>query len=185
LVVEQERLVGLRFQETRIEDGRAVPVEGAVEDVRAPQVISSIGSVPEPIKGIAQEGMLYRFSDESLGRVEGYEAVFGIGNVVTGKGNILASRRHSIEISTQLIERFLGLGDEGHAGEEDLLQERNAALDDVAARVADFVDHRPGLSVEQVEALLQRVRARQKAVGYPGTYQEWIESVAPYAEAKA
>jgi hypothetical protein len=154
-------------------------VEGAVEEVRAPFVISSIGSVPEPITGIAQDGMLYRYSDQSLGRVEGYDNVFGIGNVVTGKGNILASRRHSIEISTQLIERFLGLGDEGHAGEEALLQERNAALDKIAAKVADFVDRRPGLDPERVEALLQRIRGRQAEVGYDGDYRSWIERVTP------
>ena len=59
--------------------------------------ISSIGSVPEPMKGIPQIGDLYRYTDRELGRLEGYDTVFSTGNVVTGKGNILASRKHSVE----------------------------------------------------------------------------------------
>src|SRR5262249_43678150 len=56
-----DRLVGLRLQRPRIEDGRAVPVAGAFEEVRAPLVVSSIGSVPEPMEGVEQDGHLYRW----------------------------------------------------------------------------------------------------------------------------
>ena len=95
LIVEHDRLVGIRFQHTRVEHGRAVPIPGEIEEVRTPLVVSSIGSIPEPMPGIAQDGALYRYADADLGRLAGWDTVFGAGNVVTGKGNILDSRRHS------------------------------------------------------------------------------------------
>ncbi len=177
LIVEGDWLVGLRFQHTRVEKGQAVPVPGEVEDVRAPLVVSSIGSIPEPMIGIAQEGPLYRYVDLDLGRLEGYDTVFSTGNVVTGKGNILASRKHSIKVTTHLVERFLGLED-GHQGEEALFE---GAADAArrATEVAAWVKARPPLAPAEVEALLARVAARQRAVGYDGRYREWIARVTP------
>jgi len=59
-------------------------------------VISSIGSIPQPIDGIPMRGELLDLS--------GASNVFAVGNVVTGKGNIVASRRHSLEIAPQVIQ---------------------------------------------------------------------------------
>jgi NADPH-dependent glutamate synthase beta subunit-like oxidoreductase len=177
LLVEDDRLVGLRFQHTRVEDGRAVPVDGAFEAARAPLVVSSIGSVPDPIPGIARRGTLYDYADPELGRVRGYENVFAIGNVITGKGNIAVSRKHSLRVASRLVERFLGLG--GHEGEERMLDSEVARARDGAAPIAAWVTRRPRLDEAQLAALLARVRARQVAVGYAGTYREWIARVTP------
>lgn len=179
LVVEADRLVGLRFQHTRIEGGRAVPVAGQVEDVRAPLAISSIGSIPEPMPGIPQDGALYRYADRELGRPEGYDNVFSSGNVITGKGNILDSRKHSMEITAQLIERFLGLDDTDHRGEEELLDTVMEAPREMAGKMAEWVDRRPGIEPAQVERILERVRARQAAVGYDCPFLDWIARVSP------
>jgi NADPH-dependent glutamate synthase beta subunit-like oxidoreductase len=179
LLTERERLAGLRFQHTKVEAGQVVPVEGALEDVRAPLVVSSIGSIPEPIPGIAERGELYDFSDRELGRIAGYETVFGAGNAVTGKGNIAASRRHSIEVATRLIEEFLGLGQGTHEGEEQLLESITTPVDDSAYKIADWMGMRPPLDNAQIEAILRRVRARQLAVGYTGSYRDWIKRHAP------
>jgi ferredoxin--NADP+ reductase len=181
LLTEGERLVGLRFQHTTVEAGEVVPVAGALEDVRAPLVVSSIGSIPEPMPGIAERGELYDFSDRELGRIAGYETVFGAGNAVTGKGNIAASRRHSIEVATHLIEQFLGLGAGAHEGEEQLLDSISTPAGDSAHKIADWMGTRPPLDSAQVEAILRRVRARQQAVGYTGSYRDWIKRHAPAA----
>lgn len=164
LLVEGDRLVGVRFQRTRVEDGRAVPVEGDVEDVHAPLVVSSIGSVPEPMAGVAQEGLLYDWSDPDLGRLVGYDSVFSTGNVVTGKGNIVASRRHSKVVTTHVINDHLGVTN-GAGPAEPSLVERVKAL--------------PPLDAEGLGHLLARVAARQEAVGYAGEYARWIERVTP------
>ena len=179
LLVEGERLVGLRFQHTRLENGRVVTVEGATEDVRAPMVISSIGSIPAPIPGIPQRGEAYDFSDPDLARVAGYDAVFGAGNAVTGKGNIVASRKHSVQIGTHLIEQFLGLGDDGHTGEEAALNAITVPVDESVQKIADWVRTRPPLDAAQVDTILRRARARQNAVGHTGTYRDWIARFTP------
>jgi ferredoxin--NADP+ reductase len=179
LLVEGDRLVGLRFQRTATEDGRAVPVAGAIEEVRAPLVISSIGSIPAPVPGIPQRGEVYDYTDRQLGRVAGYDTVFGAGNVVTGKGNILSSRKHSIQVGTHVIEQFLGLAGEQHEGEEAALDSITGSVNDAVQRIAEWVRTRPQLDGDQVEALLRRVRARQNEVGYSGSYREWINRFPP------
>jgi NADPH-dependent glutamate synthase beta subunit-like oxidoreductase len=179
LLVDGDRLAGLRFQRIEVTNGHVVPVEGAIEEVRAPLVISSIGSIPAPVPGIPQRGEVYDYTDGQLGRVAGYDTVFGAGNVVTGKGNILASRKHSIQVGTHVIEQFLGLNGDQHEGEEAALDSITGSVNDAVQRIAEWVRTRPPLDSDQVEALLRRVRARQQAVGYGGSYREWIKRHAP------
>src|SRR5262249_15893787 len=110
LLTEGDRLVGLRLQRTRVERGQPVPAAGPCEAPRRRVVVSPRGSGPEPMEGVEQDGHLYRWADPDLGRLGGYESVFSTGNVVTGKGNIVASRKHSVRVTTHVIEQYLGLG---------------------------------------------------------------------------
>jgi NADPH-dependent glutamate synthase beta subunit-like oxidoreductase len=179
LLVEGDRLVGLRFRRTRMENGRPVPTDETFER-RGAQVLSSIGSIPEPIPGIPTKGELFAFSDWSWGRLPGYPNLFSVGNVVTGKGNIVASRKHATAVSREAIERFLGVGDmEGHAGEGALLEgavaNARAAADGIHAEISA---HAPP-PAEQGNAILARVRERQRAVGYGGDYAAWLARVRP------
>lgn len=165
-LVEDDRLVGLRFQRTRVEDGVAVPIPDSFEDVRASMVVSSIGSVPEPMDGIDQDGLLYQYVDPELGRLPGHDHVFSVGNVVTGKGNIIASRRHASAVTGHVLDDYLGVPSNGSA---------TAAQQ----RLAEQVAAKPPLSPAAVERLLARVRARQEAVGYTVPYREWLARVTP------
>lgn len=113
MVVENGRVVGLKVAETRIEGRKAEPIPGSEHELRAPLVISSIGSVPEILPGVAMKGEYYTFSDEDLPRYTGYERVFGVGNVVTGQGNIRVSLMHSQEVTNHLITDYMGIGDGG------------------------------------------------------------------------
>jgi hypothetical protein len=172
-------LAGLRFQHTRIEEGRVLPLAGEIEEARAPLVVSSIGSVPEPMRGIPQRGELYDYKDRELGRLDGYETVFSTGNVVTGKGNILASRKHSIQATTHVIESFLGIGREGARAEAEMPNSGAEEVRNAAHGVAEWTNGRPGLDEAAMNRLFARVRERQKAVGYDGAYQAWIGKVTP------
>jgi ferredoxin--NADP+ reductase len=146
LVVENDRLVGLRCARTRVDDaGRAEIVAGDEFEMRAPLVISSIGSIPEPIDGLAMHGELLRVEDAERGKIADFEHVFGCGNVITGKGNLVASRRHSGQVATHLVQGLNG-------------GTRESA---------------------HTEALLERVRERQRNVGFDGDYRAWIERVRP------
>jgi len=107
LLTHGDRLEGLRFARTRLnEHGKAVIVSGEVLNVDAPLTISSIGSIPEPIEGLAMDGELLRLADFDLGKVVDYDHVFGCGNVVTGKGNLVASRRHADQVATAMVDRL-------------------------------------------------------------------------------
>ncbi len=179
ILTEQGRVSGVRFQRTRIEDGRAVPIEGELVEVATSMVVSSIGSVPEPIQGIEQNGQLYRFKDVATGRLDGFDNVFGTGNVVTGKGNINVSRKHSIEISTYVAESFLGIGGDHHAAETSLLDDAGAAARRSANQVGDWVEGRRPLEPDTVRGLLARIQERRAAVGCDRPYADWIEHVTP------
>ncbi len=177
LLTDGEQLVGIRFRRTKIEGGR-VRLQDETFERRGSFVISSIGSIPEPIPGIAMKGELFDFNDWDLGRVDGHPTLFSVGNVVTGKGNIVASRKHATHVSQVAIEKFLGL-DEDRDGEQALLAGANARARAEAERVAQQIERQPPASPEDAATALARIRARQAAVGYGGDYAAWIEKVTP------
>lgn len=180
LLIENGRLVGLRFRRNRIENGRPVPTDATFER-RGTYVVSSIGSIPEPIPGIPMKGDLFAYSDPDFGRLPGYDNLFSVGNVVTGKGNIVASRKHAAHVSQDAIEKYLGLSENGHDGEEDVLSARDAILDAQAEAVAEAIHARPPLSSEGVASILDLVAKRQRLVGYDGNLASWLAALPPPA----
>ena len=101
---DNESLNGLTFQRTEVVDGR-VRMTPETFEVATSQVISSIGSIPMPIEGVPMRGELYEWEDWSEGKL--IDGVYGLGNVLTGKGNIKASRKNSREITPRVIEKAL------------------------------------------------------------------------------
>ncbi len=94
--------------------------------------------------------------------------------MVTGKGNIVASRKHATRVSKDAIEAFLGLGEDGRDAESEV---PNAALD-TARETADHVATQLGAppDAETLAEILRKVEKRQMQVGY-SDYKTWIESV--------
>ncbi len=107
-ITEGDRLVGLKFVETEVKEGKAVIKPGTEKEARAPLVISSIGSIPEPLQGIEMKGELYRIKDEKTGEVEGLQGVFALGNTVTGKGNIQVSLKHGRLVAQHVLKYLEG-----------------------------------------------------------------------------
>ena len=176
LIVEDGRLVGLVFRRTKIENGRVIKLDETFE-VRGPSIISSIGSIPAPIPGIKMNGELFDFKDWDIGRLDGYPTVFSVGNVVTGKGNIVASRKHATQVSESAIEAYLGVSEEGTNRDAalDAIESSAGAAETVSDVLASLGDAKAPSS-EQVEALKSRIAARQKEVGFQD-YKSWKESV--------
>ena len=48
-----------------------------------------------------------------------------------------------------------------------------------AAGMSDWVARRSGLEPPRADALFRRIRERQEAVGYAGSYGEWIARATP------
>jgi ferredoxin--NADP+ reductase len=177
LVVENDRLVGLKVAETKVEGRKAEPIAGSEHELRAPLVISSIGSVPEVLPGVAMKGEYYTFVGDELPRYAASDHVFGVGNVVTGQGNIRVSLVHSQKVTNRLIESYLvGDGDKALSGLYAAAETRAAAqASAVEERVKDF----PPLSKAEVAAIEARIRAVQERAGYTADYDSWIAKVTP------
>jgi ferredoxin/flavodoxin---NADP+ reductase len=180
LVVDNGKVVGLVVARTEYQGKKLVTVEGTDETIPTPLVVSSIGSIPMPIPGIPMDGEFYKYADWNVGKLEGYEGVFALGNVVTGKGNIAVSRKHGKLIAEHVMASYLGV-----AGPGEQVDALAAASDRIAAarkeevgRIADHVNGRPPLSPEAVASIRKRVAERQKALAFPG-YRGWIARVTP------
>jgi ferredoxin/flavodoxin---NADP+ reductase len=178
VIVENERLVGLMIGRTEVVDGKARRLAGTDELVHGPYVVSSIGSIPEPIPGIPLQGEVYEYVDAPSGLLmDGPTRVYAAGNVLTGKGNIKDSLDSATEIGTLVAERYLGLADDG--ARAPLAEGARAAANQTATHIALSVAARAKLNDQVVARILERVRARQRQVGYDGDYRGWIERVTP------
>jgi NADPH-dependent glutamate synthase beta subunit-like oxidoreductase len=164
-IVDGDRLVGIRFQKTEIIDGRVKGLEGTEFDVRSPMIISSIGSIPKPIEGIPTKGELYHFENWDTGELHELPGVFGLGNVLTGKGNIRDSRINAIEIIEKVVAAYLGVGDEP----EEVPGNTSAR----AETVADGACAGTPMTVEAMKSLAARIEGRHTEIGYRN-YASWM-----------
>ena len=92
LSYENNILNGIEVIENEIIDGKLIAKDNSNKILHGNTFISSIGSLPEPIQGIPMDGSTYNIVDEDSGKFDELEKVHGMGNAITGKGNIKASR---------------------------------------------------------------------------------------------
>lgn len=176
LVVENERLVGLKLSHTEVANGQVRTVPDSEEEVRGELTISSIGSIPVPLPGVPHRGEVYGYIDQKSGLLmESPILVFAAGNVLTGKGNIKDSLESGAEIGVRLAESYLGLSHEKISLGDGMRHQATAEGESIAEAVA----HRAPLPEPAVADLMRRVRERQRAVGYDGNYRAWIAKVTP------
>jgi len=162
-VVKDGRITGIKVVRTEVDGRKATPVEGTESVIETDLIIASIGSVPEPIAGIAMKGDHFTFKDWDLGIYDGCEGVFGVGNVVTGQGNIRASLMHARKVANYLTENYFG-----------------GALGAGAAEVVEtYLEKKDPLPPEKVEEILGKVRALQERADYDGDYHAWLKKVTP------
>ncbi len=163
LIIEDGRVTGVRVVRTEVDGRKATPIEGTEHELRTDMIISSIGSVPEPIEGIDMKGEWYTWKDWDMGIYDGVEGVFGVGNVVTGQGNIRKSLVHAQTVTKYLNENYF-----------------RGALGAASAEVVkEHVDGKDPLPEERIEEIRVRIAALQTRVGYGGDYNAWIDSVTP------
>ncbi len=172
-IEDDGRLVGLRFVRNEPTATGVRAIDGSTFDVNTKLVVSSIGSIPLPIEGVPMKGELYDYEDYATGRVQGMKGVFGLGNVLTGKGNIRDSRENAGEIAERIVSTYLGISNEP----------RDASLVSSAVESARVVAAaalgEPPAPVETIVAINAWVRARWAAIDYPGAYEAYIASHAP------
>lgn len=173
------RVCGLRVVTTRTEGRKVVEVPGTEEVIPTTFIVSSIGSIPEPIPGLPVKGEFYDYTDWNLGRFADLPEFFGVGNVVTGQGNIAISRRHAKTVSDALAADYMGVSGaplNAPGGVMAAAESRGAAAADAAA---SHVAKLPKLEPAALKGLRAKVKARQDAVGYGGDMAAWVRAVTP------
>ncbi|HTY55305.1 MAG TPA: hypothetical protein VMB26_08895 [Candidatus Binataceae bacterium] len=175
-IAEGGHLVGLKLSRTEVADGQVRTVPDSAEDLRGDLTISSIGSIPVPLPGIPQKGEVYSYVDQKIGLLlDKPILVFAAGNVLTGKGNIKDSLDSGTEIGARIAESYLGLAEEKISLAEGTREQATAH----GETIADAIAHRAPLAEAKVAELMNRVRERQRVVGYDGNYREWLAKVTP------
>lgn len=92
LSIVEGNLEGLEIIKNKIVDNQPIPIDDSNQVLKGNIIISSIGSLPEPIDGLPMSGSTYDIIDEDSGKFNNLDKVHGMGNAITGKGNIKASR---------------------------------------------------------------------------------------------
>ena len=175
VIVENGRIAGLKVVETKIEGRKADPIPGSEHELRAPLVVSSIGSVPEKLSGINMSGEYYTFAGKDVPRYTAMDRVFGVGNVVTGQGNIRVSLVHSQKVTKRVVDCMKG--DDGNAAVG------TGGAEQQAASSADAIEKQmeaiPKLSDDQLAKVERQVQALQQKAGFTSDYDSWIAKVTP------
>lgn len=175
-VIENERVAGIVLRETALENGKLIEVSGSEKTLRTGLVISSIGSVPEPIDGIPWKGEVFRVHENECCRIEGYKNVFALGNAVTGRGNIQESMKHGREISEQVADNFMMDPENAFSAQT---REKEAIVDQNIAAVAAAIQQFDPPSPAQYADIMHKIAALHHQVGYPGDYMTWINQHLP------
>jgi NADPH-dependent glutamate synthase beta subunit-like oxidoreductase len=158
-IVENDRLVGLVFARTQVESGQVKVLSERPERAYAPLIISSIGSIPESIPGLPMKRQLFAIENSRSGKVAGLRNVYALGNAVTGRGNIRASRIHGRQVASWILDNVLDWNG---------LSSREEVRERIPARRST-----------QVEEILAKTRELQRRVGYDGDYGNWVRRHRP------
>lgn len=175
-IVEDGKLVGLSFQKTEVKDGKALPVEGSVFDVKTPLVISSIGSIPEMIDGIPNEWQSFKIKDYESCQIDGYDNVFAVGNAVTGQGNINESLKHGRDLSKRIMNENLNWQEEDF---QDYLRLKESAIENQVGRIAERFKENKLLDSDKIDEIDLKIKEFHNRVNYDGNYPNWVKQHLP------
>ncbi len=176
MIIENGRLAGLKIQRTQNVDGKIIPVQNEFYDIKTDMIISSIGSVPETITGIPQDGTLFKMTDEKSCRIDGFTNVFALGNAVTGRGNIKESLEHGKFVTLDVMEGHF------HWMEEDYqkwLRGTEQGITEQVTEIAKHISRQKFMSHDAIQNILVKIDELQAKVGFDGSYRDWIKQKRP------
>ena len=176
IIEEDGRLEGLVFQKAEIDNGRVKPIEGSEFEFKTDLVISSIGSLPEPLTGLPLKNSLIETEENGSCKVKGYENVFAIGNAVTGRGNIAESRTHGRESAQNIMETHLEWDEEQF---QTFLRNLESNVDEQVGTITQHLKNLDLMPDEVIKNILDKTTEMQARVGYNGDYLEWKKENLP------
>ena len=173
------KLSGMTFQRVHNKDDAASP---EICQFDTELVISSIGSLPEELPSIPYKGSYLKTHGEFGHRIEGFDNVFAIGNVVTGKGNIIDSKKHGREITGKIVEGHFSevkIEDPMESNYSDYFRKIEASVDSSLGAIVSELDRCEIHPDEEIQKILRTTQELQQKVGYNGNYQQWADSNRP------
>jgi NADPH-dependent glutamate synthase beta subunit-like oxidoreductase len=176
LIVEGDRLAGLVFCETKVTEQGVEVLPGTEFERKAPLVISSIGSLPEGLTGLPMRRQLFPIDDPDTGKLNDFHNVFALGNAVTGRGNIRASRIHARKVTEIVMDDFLNWRCEDY---ERLCKTAESGAESTKARGGRWIKEKKLRSEEEIRKILERAADYQRMAGYDGTYMRWVAKHRP------
>ena len=176
MIEEDGKLKGIVFKKAEIKDGRILPIDGSEFEFRTDLVISSIGSLPEPLKGLPLKNSLIETDAKDSCRVKGYENVFAIGNAVTGRGNIAESRLHGRESAQSIMETHLEWDEEQFKG---LLRGLESSVDEQVSSITQHLKNIDPMDDRVIQRILDKSRNLQIKEGFKFAYPEWKKKNLP------
>lgn len=176
LIIEEGQLKGMVMQKHKVENDKLITIAGALEKVYTPLIISSIGSLPEPIPGIKTIGEKFDLADAQSGKLSGFDNVFALGNAITGKGNIKESQKHGRRVSEAIIRDYLGVfGKDEHSSDYDFKTDIAEQMEPVNR----FIKDSKPVSEAAFNSIMKKVKELQVKAGYTNDYKAWIKAHLP------
>lgn len=145
-------------------------------------VISSIGSLPEALPSIPYKGDYLRTYGEFGHKIEGFDNVFAIGNVVTGKGNIIDSKKHGREITGKILEGHfsdLKLNDPMEENYSNYFRKIEEGVDTSLGGIIKELNRSEIHPDEDIQKILKLTQELQEKIGFNGDYQQWVNKHRP------
>ena len=179
---QNEKFGGMTFQRVDIQEGKLIDIEGDTVSIETELLISSIGSLPKETAGLPIVDNYLKTHSEFDWRVEGFENVFAVGNVVTGRGNILESRKHGHEITDIIIDEHLAPREKGDPLEnkfEDLFRNIEGEVKQKINNIDATIAEADVQSNEEINFLVNKTKELQERVGYNGDYMAWANKNRP------
>jgi NADPH-dependent glutamate synthase beta subunit-like oxidoreductase len=184
IISEKGEFKGMVFQNVKThKNGKLEEIPGSTNEFRSSLIISSIGSLPEETPCLPHKGSILETYGELGCRVKGYDNVFAIGNVVTGRGNILESKKHGRIVTGKIIEDHF----DPNRDTEKLLEDKyhnwfrsvEGEVDQKLGNILHVLEERSTPQDEKVNDILERSEALQRRAGFDGDYSKWAEQNKP------
>jgi hypothetical protein len=120
-------------------------------------------------------GEYYTFAGKDIPCYTHMDRVFGVGNVVTGQGNIRVSLVHSQKVTKRVVDCMESADGNAADGAGSAQQQVASAMDAIGKQMEVI----PQLSDSQIAEVERQVHALQQKAGFTSDYDAWIAKVTP------
>ena len=172
-----DKLTGVIFQRVASENGKIKPIEDDYFEIKTDMLISSIGSIPEKMEGLQYDYSSLKMRDEVDYHVYGYDNVFAVGNAVTGRGNILESKKHGKQMTKLIIDKHLT----EDAFEKWLINHNNQIISKINEQINNIIKEISELEIQPetiIQGILDKTETIHKQIGF-SSYSNWVQKNLP------